>query len=458
MGRIGDHAVVLGASMAGLLTARVLSDAYERVTVLDRDALPAVGEHRKGVAQGRHVHLLLPRGEEILDELFPGLTRQLTGAGARISDLFGEARFSPSGQLLARTSTGLRVLHASRPFLEGHVRERVRQLTNVGLVDRCDVVGLATSGDRRRVTGVRLLRRADGSAEEVLTADLVVDATGRAGRIPAWLEALGYPRPAEEQVRIGVGYASCELRLHPAALDGDKLVGIGAEPGRPWGMALFAIEGGRWILSLFGYGGHRPPVDLDGFWSFAAKVAPPDVFEAIRNAELLDRVVTYRLDSNLRRRYEHLRRFPDGLLVIGDALCSFNPVYAQGMTVAALEALTLRRCLERGDQHLARRFFPAAAKAVEHAWKMATGADLALPDVEGPRTLQVRLVNAYMCRLLAVAAHDPAVVTAFMRVVSMLDPLPTLLRPAIALRVLRGSLFPPPRSVSRTQARSHGMS
>ncbi|MDQ3978346.1 MAG: hypothetical protein M3314_02175 [Actinomycetota bacterium] len=443
--------------MAGLLAARVLSDAYEQVTVVERDTLPGTGQHRKGVPQGHHVHGLLPRGEEILQAMFPGFTRELTGAGVQTCELFGEARFSPSGHLLARTATGLRVLLSSRPLLEGHVRERVGQLANVALVEGCDVVGLGITDDGRRVTGPRILRRSDGSAEEVLAADLVVDATGRGSRTSAWLEALGYQPPAEEQVRIGVGYASCRLRRHPAALSGDKLVVVGAEPGRPTGLALFAIENDQWILSLFGYG-HRPPADSEGFWSLAARVMPPEVFEPLREAEPLDRIKTYRLNSNLRRRYERLRRFPDGLVVLGDALCSFNPIYGQGMTVAALEAETLRRCLDRGERQLARRFFRGAAKPVDQAWKMAVGADLALPEVEGRRSLEVRIANAYMRRLLVVAEHDGAVATGFMRVMGMLDPLPRLLRPAIALRVLRKTRdnlpHPPVSPLRSAQARA----
>jgi 2-polyprenyl-6-methoxyphenol hydroxylase-like FAD-dependent oxidoreductase len=433
----GDHAVVAGASVAGLLAARVLSDAYARVTVVERDARSPIGEHRKGVPQGRHVHGLLPRGVEIVDDLFPAFTDELTQAGAHFCELFQGALFCPAGRPLARIRTGLRSLHASRPFLEGHLRERVQALANVEFVDRCDVVGLVADEDRDRVTGIRLLRRADGSAEEVLAADLVIDATGRASRTPAWLDALGYPRPEEEQVQIRLGYASCPLRLHPGALNGDQLVLFGAEPGRPSGLALSAIEGDGWMLSLFGYGEHRPPGGVEGFWSFAAQVAPPDLLRVIRDAEPLDRIVLHRLDSNLRRRYERLHRFPDGLVVVGDALCSFNPIYAQGMTVAALEAVALRRCLEGGGDHLARRFFRAAAKTLDHAWRMATGADLALPVVEGRRPLPVRIVNAYMRRLLAVATHDPAVATIFMRVTGMVDPLATLFRPTVAFRVLR---------------------
>lgn len=449
-----DHAIVIGAGIGGLLTARVLSEAYERVTVLERDALPAIGEHRKGVPQDRHVHLLLPRGAEILDDLFTGLTAQLADAGAHTSDLFTEARFSPAGHLMARSSTGVRVLHASRPFLEGHVRHRVLHLSNVQLLERCDAVGLAMNGDRSRVTGARVIRRAHGSAEEVLEADVVVDATGRTSRTSAWLEALGYPPPDEEALRVGIGYASCQLSLDPSALGGDKLIGVGAEPGRARGMALSAIEGNRWILTLFGYGADRPPADPTGFWSFAAKVVPADVYEVVRQVEPLTPIASYRFDSNVRRRWERVRRFPDGLLVTGDALCSFNPVYGQGMTVAALEAQLLRRCLfTRNNGSLAHRFFRSEARAIVPAWKMAVGADLALPEVDGHRSLEVRTVNAYMRRLLAAAEHDAAVATAFIRVTGLLDPVPRLLRPAIALRVLaRGGVRGSPLQGTRPDA------
>lgn len=439
MERLGEHAVVVGASMAGLLAARVLSEAYDQVTVLERDAHGPIGESRKGVPQGRHPHVLLRRGEEVLEELFPGFLHQLTRAGAFTCDLLAEARFAPSGPFLVKASTGLRMLQASRPFLEGHVRRLVEQLPNVDLLDQCEVLGPTMDGPRRRVTGVRFSLRTGVEAGEKLDADVVVDASGRTGRAAAWLEALGYPRPPEDTLHIGVGYSTCVLHLDPAALGGDKFVVAGAEPGRPFGIALLAVEEGRWLLTLYGYEGHRPPADPDAFWAFAEMAAPADVYEAIRNRHMTSPIVTHRFESNLRRRYERVRRLPVGLLAIGDALCSFNPIYGQGMTVAARQALALRRCLARGDRHLPRRFFRAAAKVVDPAWKMATGADLALPEIEGRRTVEVRAVNAYMRRVFLAASHDPTVATAFMRVAGMVDAPQKLLRPALTLRVLRGS-------------------
>jgi pimeloyl-ACP methyl ester carboxylesterase/2-polyprenyl-6-methoxyphenol hydroxylase-like FAD-dependent oxidoreductase len=444
MHRIGEHAVVIGGSMAGLLAARALTDAYERVTVLDRDALPSGFEGRKAVPQGRHAHALLPHGQACLEALLPGFSAELVADGAQTCEALTEMRFVTGGHELARASTGARSLLASRPFIEGHVRRRVRALPGVELVDGCDALGLTAGPGGERVTGVRILRRADGSAEETLPADLVVAAGGRAARLPAWLQGLGYARADEDQLKIHVTYASRHLRMPEGALGGDKLVLIGAVPGRPRTLFLFAQEHGRWILSLGGYGpDHRPPGDSEGFAAFAATVAPPDVLEAIAAAEPLDDVVTHGFPASVRRRYERLRRFPAGLLACGDALCSFNPTYGQGMAVAAAEAVALRGSLARGERDLAQRFFRAACAPIDHAWEMSVGADLALPEVQGHRSARVRLVNAYLRRLRARAERDPAVAGAFSAVVGMREPPSQILRPAIVARVMRGPGPPP---------------
>jgi 2-polyprenyl-6-methoxyphenol hydroxylase-like FAD-dependent oxidoreductase len=466
--QIGDRAVVLGASIAGLLAARVLADSYAQVTVIDRDELPETPMHRRGVPQGRHVHALLARGRQALEELFPGLTAALVAHGARAGDPLANVRWYLNGHRLRQAGTGLVALCASRPLLEGHVRARVRALPNVRFLDACDVVGPATTPDGRRVTGARVLRRADGGAEEVLDADLVVDATGRGSRTPLWLEALGYGRPETEQVRIGLGYATRTYRLPPDALGADLGILLGGTPEHSRGGALFVLEGGRWMVTLGGILGDHPPTDPDGFLAFARSLRFPDIYQAIRDGEPLDDPVPFRFPASVRHRYERLDRFPDGLLVVGDAIASFNPIYGQGMTVAALEALALRRHLRRSARPKPRRLLRDLARAVDVPWEIAAGGDLVFPGVQGHRTAKTRLANAYLARLHAAAADDGRLAVAFARVAGLVAPPQSLLRPSIAVRVLRngrhpavatGGLLQPPDAVraAQTLADSRGL-
>lgn len=439
----GQHAIVLGGSMAGLLTARVLADAYERVTIVERDVLPEDYAARKGVPQGRHLHALLARGGQVLDRLFPGFTADAVEAGVPVTDLLGGIRWLLSGYRFAQTDMGQQILLASRPMLEGLVRARVRALANVSVLDDRDVAGLFAAPDRRRVVGVRV--RAEDNVEELLESDLVVDCTGRGSRTPVWLEELGYARPAAERIEVNVGYTTREYRLADGALGKDRLILHGWNPGFPRGGGLQTVEDGRAVLTVTGLLGHRPPADPKGFEEFLGSLRFPDLLEAVEGAEPLTDPVQFQYPANVRNHYERMRDFPEGLLVVGDAVCGFDPVYGQGMTSAALQAEALGGLLAADEPLTWRRHFRAMSKAVDAPWQIASGGDLAFPEVAGRRTPTVRLVNAYLPHLHAAASTDASLAEVFLRVTGLLDRPQTLLRPDVVARVFRAKRPKPVR-------------
>ncbi|MGO9156295.1 FAD-dependent oxidoreductase [Mycobacterium sp.] len=445
MAKIGNHAVVLGASMAGLLAARSLSEFFDAVTVVERDPLPDTLPDncaaRRGVPQGRHLHGLLARGAQVLEELFPGILDELVHDGAHCMDGRDLSRlhYDLGGHLVTRTGSApaCTAYLATRPFLEEHVRARLRTIPNVTLLDEHDIVELTPTPDHHRVTGARVVNRRTREAA-TLSADLVVDATGRAARTPTWLNGLGYDRPREDHVVVQLTYVSQLLRMAPDALHELGFV-VGIVPGRPHGLGILHCEDDTWMFTVFGVAGHEPLPDLAAMCEFVEDYAPAHMLAAVRAAEPIGEPTRHRQPSNQWRRYDMMRRFPEGLLVIGDAICSFNPIYGQGMTVAALEALALRDCLSRGTRDLARRFFRAAAAPIRQAWELSANPDLSLPEIDGTPPLLTRVLNVYVDRVLTAAEYDTAALDQFFRVTSLVDPATRLLRPGIIWRAARAN-------------------
>ncbi len=430
---VRDRAVVIGASMAGLLAARVLSDHYAHVVIVDRDRLPDAVEPRRGVPQGRHLHSVLGRGDEILTELFPGIRGELDAAGAASTQIGRELRFITAFGELPKVDVTEPALCATRPLIEDAVRRRVLAHPAVELRDGTDAAGVLVD-DEGRISGARLVARGDHQ-ELPLSADLVIDASGRSGRAVAWLEQLGHGRPPEDTIHSSMGYATCHYRL-AGPTGGDRFIVVAARPDRPLGMAAGVVENDSWLVTLFGYATHQPSGATEDFLPQLEAIAPPDLFAAIRAGEPLGPVVTHRTPTSIRRNYQQMRSFPHGLIVFGDALCCFNPIYGQGITVAAQQSLALRTWLDSGSDD-PRAFFRLAAPVVRGAWDIVSGADLSIPDVPGDRPVPVRVINRYMARLQAVAVRDPTVAHAYLRVLNLLDPPSALMRPAIAARVLQ---------------------
>jgi 2-polyprenyl-6-methoxyphenol hydroxylase-like FAD-dependent oxidoreductase len=432
------HAVVVGASVAGLLMARALSEGFARVTVLERDRLPTAPAYRRGVVQDRQVHGLLARGRMALDELFPGMTDDLTAAGVPTGDIQSDVHWYKDGHCLKPVPSGLVGLGVSRPMLEFALRSRVSRLPGVTLTDGCEVLGLLTDPARTRVAGVRVREAGSAAGDGEMAADLVVDAGGRGTRTPVWLERLGLERAPEESVSVKVQFMSRVYRHEPHHLGGLLGCAVAASADRPRSAFALAQEGGRLILSLGSWEGDRPPIDREGSADFADMLGVPEIAEVIRTATPVRDAVRAVHPVSVRRRYSTLDSLPRDYLVAGDALCNFNPFYGQGMTVVAVEALALRDLLREGRDDLGARFLSVAERLVSSPWDLALGGDLEFPDAIGERSPETLAATAYMRRYRAAAARDGELATAFLRVTNLLDEPSRLMEPDLRARVAAG--------------------
>ena len=429
----GRRAVVIGASIAGLLAARVLADRFDEVVLLDRGRLPDGDEHRKATPHTQHAHGMLARGLQVLEELFPGITDECVARGGTLADMQSDVAFYAGGRRFAQVPAGIACIAVGRVVLEGAVRRRVLAMPGVRACDAVDVRQLLCGDDPSRITGV-LARSVPAGTAMLVPAGLVVDAAGRASRLPQWLQALGYESAEEQRVQVDISYATAYLHRDEPRAAGMSGVVCAPDNARPQIGVMLSQEDDRWVVTLGGYRDDPPPLVRDAFVERARQMGR-ELAETVAGAEFAAAPIGYRFPHSERRRYERLRRFPSGLLAIGDSICSFNPIYGQGMSVVACEALVLRDCLKRGEAWLWKRYFRRASRVVDAAWNTAVGADLAMDSIEGPRSVVGNLLNRYVALVFRASVHDPRVARAFLRVAHLLAPPPSLLAPAVVARV-----------------------
>ena len=435
------HALIIGCSIAGLFAARVLSDHFERVTILERDFVHDRPESRKGQPQTRHVHGLLAQGLRTIKQLFPGLDQTLVEGGAIVADMGEAIRWYHFGDYKIQFESGLRGILMSRPFLEWQIRRRVLNLPNVTLRSLSFVRELVATADRSRIIGVKASDGENNPSQTIgLACDLAVDACGLASVTPSWIAKLGYEQPKVQKVRVRVGYASRLYRRLPDDLVGAKLVMISPTPPiEKRATFLLPMENERWIVTAGGWSGDYPPADEKGFLEFIRSLPAPDVYDIIRNAEPISDIFTHRFPSNVRHHYERLSRFPEGYLVIGDAFASFNPIYGQGMTSAVMQAQALDEllCKRRSLFGLWRPFFKRVARVVNIPWQLAAGEDFRFPETEGEKPRLTDLINGYVAKVHLTTHHDPVVYAQFLKVMNLMARPVSLIHPRIAWRVLR---------------------
>ncbi|MBK9346428.1 MAG: monooxygenase [Burkholderiales bacterium] len=430
--------VVIGAGIGGLLAAAAVAGCYQKVIVLDRDRLPDGPALRKGAPQGAHVHGVLASGQTALEALLPGVIDDVMAAGGDVGDMLADGLFYVGRQRLVAGQSGLQGLVASRPLLEWVIRRRVAALPNVEIRCGVEVQSLVHDAARQRVTGVLLAPPDATQPPSLLAADLVVDVAGRGSRCLQWLQQLGYGAPPLSRQPVDVTYTSCYFERKDTDLPGLRAVLCAHSADFPTASGMLEQEGERWVISCGAFANAAAPTDLEGFRAYLHRHAPPETAHVAAIATPLGTPVQFRYPASEHRHFERMPCFPAGYLVMGDALCSFNPVYGQGMTVAACEAVALRQCLQQGADHLAPRFFKACARLIAAPWEITVGSDLALPMVVGKRPFGFALMNRFMDRVVHAAQTDLRVAKALLAVIHLTAPSWSLLYPVMLWRVWRG--------------------
>jgi flavin-dependent dehydrogenase len=442
---VGGHAVVLGASLAGLLAAAALARHADQVTIVERDQLPTGPRWRRGVPQARHAHNLMTAGHVAMERLLPGIRDELVAAGMVQVRMPQDMLLLTAGGWMPRFPTGLVMMTSSRDLIDDVVRRRVLAHPRVTLADETDVVGLFAGPGATSVAGVMIRRRTAGTADgwgtpAAMPADFVVDATGRTSRAPQWLAALGFPCPREAVVDARTRYATC-IFAPPAGHGATwKCVLLQATPTMPVQGILNPIEGGRWMVSLAGFGGEPLPADHAGFLDYAKRLRAPDLYEALRDAEPLTPVHGSGRTENRRRFFERVPRWPDRFLVMGDAVCAFNPSYGQGISVSATCAVLVDQALKSatGYAGLAAGLRRRIARPTGQAWQIATTADRAYPWTDSKTDLPTRLAVRYLYRVVAVTPYSHAASRAVLDINQMVASPQAMFRPRVLAAALRG--------------------
>ena len=450
---IGDRAVVLGGSIAGMLAALPLSEAYREVVLIDRDELdepepdrPAgVLTVRRAVPHGWQLQALLAKGQRVLEDLFPGMTDELVSFGSSIGDFNKNVRWYFDGRKMKQVESDMIAVGPGRPLLENRIRARISALPNVVFRQNTDILGIVASPDRTRIIGARIQSQEPGSEAETVLGDLVVDTTGRGSRSPRWLTELGYPEVEVEHVKMGLAYSTANLLIDR---DDDLLgedvasVPIGT-PNIPRG-AVYARLPGYNAITLTGILGQKPPTDRAGFLAYAESLAIPDIAEVVRRAEFIHDPVPFNFPESRRRRFDKMGSLPDNYLIMGDAVCIFNPIYAQGMTVAAIEATVLRDHLSHGTTPQPLRFQRDIVKrGTSIAWDVAASGDFTHPGVGGAKGVKFRMGGWFVQKATAAAEFDDKLSSAFLRTAGLIAPPTSMMRPGLMARALFGKKSQP---------------
>ncbi|GGP16145.1 FAD-dependent oxidoreductase [Oceanobacillus neutriphilus] len=380
-----ERTIIIGGGIGGLLAAKVLSDYYDEVLIVDRDDFPEEPENRSGVPQGFQPHRLTPRGKMIIEHYFPGISNDLLAQGAA-SSLNKIYRFTNPYGILTMSNAEQDIM-CSRALLEWGLRRRMKEISHVRFLAKQNVIGLQTSQDQKMVTGIRVRERGQSNLQKVITADMVIDASGRQSKLVNWLQDLAYDIPKADVLKVSLGYSTRHYKIAADSEEKWALIHVEGQPVRKQNTGIFAmIENNIVEVLLWNIGGNFPTTNAEKYEQEVAHLADPIMANIWKKLEPITTPRGYRIKELFRNRFEQMPRWPSGLLVLGDALCNFDPIYGQGMTMAAVEVEVLESCLR--DQRtnpqpsFERRVLQRLQEIIEPIWWLNAVADLKWPGVE----------------------------------------------------------------------------
>ncbi len=427
----GKTAIVIGASIGGLVASKILSKYFESVKIIEKDTFDNL-DSRKGTPQAKHVHVLLVKGREILSKIFPNFEDDLEKNGGVKYDFIKNARYLVPTGWTPRFDSGLISYSCSRNLLESVIRNQVKKTKNIEFLIGNSVTGFELEDNM--VTKVTF-NEIKSSKKKTINCDFVVDCTGRNSQLPSWLKQLHFDTPIETRVDSDIGYSTRYYEIPDGFEDDWKItVVMNRPPNQPRMGGIFQVEKNQWFVTMYSIGKDHPPTDEEGFLNFSKTLPDKTVYEAISNAKPISQIYGYRVEGSRLRHYEKLNSIPKNLIAFGDSVCTFNPFYGQGMTVIALSANVLDDSLKSSSNlgNFSKKFHHKLHKTIQYPWLLATGEDFRWPTTKGkkPNSL-TRLMQNYVDKVLLTTPKSARATKAFQEMMQMVKPPTVMFHPLI---------------------------
>ncbi|PEX57565.1 FAD-dependent oxidoreductase [Bacillus cereus] len=433
-----NKAIVIGGSMAGKFAAKALSTSFKEVIIIEAGERWDGKSLRKRVPQSNHPHVLLKGGENAIEELFPNITNELIEAGSIINNFTRDLKWHQFGLWKQPFIGEVHMIQQSRPLLEWHIQKRIHQISNHTIKYETLVKGLLVDAKLNKVCGVKVKYLETNTQEEV-HADLVVDASGFGSKSIEWLREYEI-KVQEEKVRIDLFYATKMFKLKEnEELDCCNMLMSPSFPDNPYGVLIQTIEDNRYFVTFSGYANEKAPQTDDEFYDFAENLSISNVTDFLNKAEGITDIKTYKIPYQVRRRFDLVNNVPEGLLVIGDAQCRFDPVFGQGVSVAAMEAHQLQLLLQdrkQLDKTFTQQFYKKAATIIETPWDMTTTEISRHPQLKRELTTKQKFQLWYTKQIYRLSASNSDVYIRLVRVMNLIRSPFHLFHPKVLLSVL----------------------